>query len=61
MMFFPLTRWPSTSLLSAAANTFSLASVARMSDEEARAWFQRIRWANNDGEPYCPRCDTVYD
>lgn len=27
-----------------------------MSDEEARATFQRIRWADNGGEPYCPRC-----
>lgn len=43
-------------LLSAAARTLSLASVARMSDEEARATFQRIRWADNGGEPYCPRC-----
>jgi transposase-like protein len=24
-----------------------------MSDEEARATFQRIRWADNDGQPYC--------
>jgi transposase-like protein len=27
-----------------------------MSDEEARATFQRIRWADNGGEPYCPKC-----
>src|SRR6185312_7199059 len=32
-------------LLSAAARTLSLASVARMSEEEARAAFQAIRWA----------------
>jgi transposase-like protein len=43
-------------LLSAAARTLSLASVARMSDTEARATFQRIRWADNGGEAYCPRC-----
>jgi len=43
-------------LLSTAARTLSLSAVARMSDEEARATFQRIRWADNDGEPYCPRC-----
>src|ERR1043166_1478116 len=41
-------------LLSAAARTLSLASVARMSDDEARATFQRIRWSDNGGEPYCP-------
>lgn len=46
-------------LLSAAARTLSLASVARMSDEEARATFQRIRWSDNDGKPYCPRCGCV--
>lgn len=43
-------------LLSTAARTLSIASVARMSDAEARATFQSIRWADNDGEPYCPKC-----
>lgn len=43
-------------LLSAAARTLTLASVARMSDEEARATFQRVRWSDNGGEPYCPKC-----
>lgn len=46
-------------LLTAAARTLSLASVARMSDEEARATFQRIRWSDNGGEPYCPRCGCL--
>jgi transposase-like protein len=36
-----------------------LSTVARMSDEEARATFQRIRWADNGGEPYCPQCGCV--
>lgn len=43
-------------LLSSAARTLSLSAVARMSDEEASATFQRIRWADNEGEPYCPQC-----
>ena len=43
-------------LLSARARTLSLASVARMSDEEARAKFAEIRWAANDGQPHCPDC-----
>jgi transposase-like protein len=30
-----------------------------MSDEEAAAAFQRIRWADNGGEPYCPRCGCL--
>lgn len=46
-------------LLSAAARTLSLASVARMSDEEAHAKFVAIRWADNEGKPYCPRCGNV--
>jgi hypothetical protein len=46
-------------LLSAAARTLSLSAVARMSDDEAAATFQRIRWADNDGQPYCPRCGCL--
>ena len=49
-------------LLSAAARTLSLASVARMSDEEAERVFIRLRWSDNDGNAYCPHCGctTVY-
>src|SRR4051812_46246206 len=50
---------PQHFLLTAAARTLSLASVARMSDEEARQTFQHIRWADNDGKPYCPRCGCL--
>jgi ribosomal protein L37AE/L43A/transposase-like protein len=50
---------PQHFLLSAAARTLSLASVARMSDEEAHAKFVAIRWADNDGQPYCPKCGCV--
>jgi hypothetical protein len=46
-------------LLSAKARTLSLASVARLSDEEARATFRAIRWAATDGEPVCPKCGCV--
>ena len=46
-------------LHSAAARTLSLSAVARMSDEEARDTFRWIRWANNDGEPYCGKCGCV--
>ncbi len=46
-------------LLSPASKTLSLASVARMSEEDARAKFQAIRWADNGGEPYCPRCGCL--
>jgi ribosomal protein L37AE/L43A len=30
-----------------------------MSDEEARATFQKLRWADNDGEAYCPKCGCL--
>ncbi len=46
-------------LLSAAAKTLSLSVVARMSDEEARATFQRIRWSATGGDPHCPRCGCL--
>ena len=50
-------------LLSSRAKTLTLASVARMSDEEAEAVFRKIRWASNDGNPFCPKCGCtiVYD
>ncbi|HEY3910647.1 MAG TPA: transposase [Stellaceae bacterium] len=49
-------------LLTAAARTLTLASVARMSDEEAERMFVRLRWADNHGDAYCPHCGcpTVY-
>ena len=46
-------------LLSAKARTLSLASVARMAEDEARATFRAIRWAATDGEPVCPTCGCV--
>jgi transposase-like protein len=46
-------------LLSTAARSLSLAKVARMPEEEARATFQAIRWSNNGGEPYCPICGCL--
>jgi transposase-like protein len=47
---------PQHFLLSAAARTLNLASVMRMSDEEAERAFMRLRWQDNNGEPYCRRC-----
>src|SRR5712672_3439962 len=43
-------------LLTSAARTLSLASVMRMSDEEAELVFVRLRWSDNKGDPYCPHC-----
>src|SRR3984893_12645241 len=50
---------PQHFLLTSAARTLSVASVARMSDEEARAKFVEIRWSDNGGQPYCPRCGCL--
>ncbi len=43
-------------LLSPAAKTLSLAKVMRMSDDEARSAFRKVRWPETDGEPVCPVC-----
>src|ERR1700730_2877493 len=43
-------------LLSTRARTLTLASVMRMSDEEAEGVFIRLRWSDNKGEPFCPHC-----
>src|SRR5216110_397161 len=49
-------------LLSAAARTLTVASVARMPDAEVERVFIRLRWQDNDGNAYCPHCGctTVY-
>jgi transposase-like protein len=41
-------------LLSAKARTLSLASIFRMTDEEAETEFRNVRWAG--GKPVCPHC-----
>src|ERR1700680_1966940 len=43
-------------LLSSRARSLSLESVMRMSDEQAERAFVRLRWADNDGNVYCPHC-----
>ena len=47
---------PQHFLLSSRARTLSLASVMRMSDAEAERTFVRLRWADSDGNAYCPHC-----
>ena len=46
-------------LLSSKARTLSLVEVMRLTDEQAYETFKRIRWAENGGEPICPRCGCV--
>jgi transposase-like protein len=46
-------------LLSAKARTLSLGAIMRMTDDQAHAIFQAIRFADNGGEPFCPRCECT--
>jgi transposase-like protein len=46
-------------LLSAAARTLSLASILRMSDDEAHDRFVAIRFADNGGAAFCPYCECT--
>lgn len=46
-------------LLSSKARTLSLAQVMRLTDEEASKAFTALRWADNGGEPFCPKCGCV--
>jgi transposase-like protein len=50
---------PQHFLLTSAARTLSLASVMRMSDEEAERVFVRLRWSDNDGNADCPHCGCM--
>src|SRR5947207_4660473 len=43
-------------LLSSAAKSLTLGQVVRMRDEEVERVFIRLRWQDNDGAPYCPKC-----
>jgi transposase-like protein len=50
---------PQHFLLSAKARTLSLGAIMRMSDDEAHARFVAIRFADNAGEAFCPRCECA--
>jgi len=43
-------------LLTAAARNLSLKAIFRMTDAEAHAAFTAIRFSQNKGEAFCPRC-----
>jgi len=46
-------------LLTAAARTLSLKAIFRMSDDEAHETFTAIRFADNGGAAFCPRCNCT--
>jgi transposase-like protein len=43
-------------LLTAKSRTISELEVARMSEEEARVTFEKLRWDSTDGKPVCSNC-----
>jgi transposase-like protein len=46
-------------LLNADAVSISVADVCTMTEKETEKRFAAIRWADNDGHPYCPHCGSV--
>ncbi len=46
-------------LLTAAARNLSLTNIFRMSDDEAHDTFTAIRFADNGGAAFCPRCQCT--
>jgi len=46
-------------LLTSAARTLSLKGIFRMSDDEAHETFTAIRFADNGGAAFCPRCECT--
>ena len=46
-------------LLTAAARTLSLKAILRMSDDAAHDTFTAIRFADNGGAAFCPRCQCT--
>ena len=52
-------RGPALSSLRRSPQGLSLKGIMRMTDDEAHGRFQAIRWADNGGEPFCPRCECT--
>jgi transposase-like protein len=46
-------------LLSAKARTLSLRSIFAMGEEKAYETFCKMRWADTDGAPVCPKCGSL--
>lgn len=46
-------------LLTSKARSLSLGAIMRMTDDEAHAQFEAIRFANNGGAAFCPHCECA--
>lgn len=46
-------------LLTAAAKTFDLVEIARMTERQAATFFKKLRWPDTNGRPVCPCCGST--
>ena len=46
-------------LLTAKARTLSLKAIFQMSDDAAHSAFEAIRFSDNGGAAFCPRCNCT--
>lgn len=43
---------------SPAWRTFPVAELDKISEDDARMLFRKLRWPDTDGEPVCPHCGS---
>ena len=46
-------------LLSSKAKTLNLLEIAKYTEKQAETYFRKIRWADTNGKPVCPRCGSL--
>ncbi len=46
-------------LLSSQAKTLNLLKIAKYTEKQAESYFRKLRWANTNGKPVCPRCGSL--
>ena len=46
-------------LLSSSAKTLNLLKIAKYTEKQAESYFRRVRWADTNGKPVCPRCGSL--
>lgn len=49
---------PNAFLMCDAVKALTIADVRKLNEPDAKALFRKIRWFDNDGNPYCPRCGS---
>ena len=46
-------------LLSSQARTLNIIKIAQMTEKQAETYFRKVRWANTNGKPVCPKCGSL--